>query len=145
MHLVEPRINLVVINLLLLLSYAKCMQLASLCQLFVLDVLYESVAQPQLLVKYSLEHLNFLTELLRLYEGDPLQMMACDPSQVLPWMLRLPLVCLCRWWCLWLYQIIETPDHIVNLGLLKNAIYDNFINIRTAIFEKSEEKVLRII
>jgi len=84
MHLVEPRINLVVVNLLLLLSYAKCMQLAGLCQFFVLDMLYESVAQAQLLVKYSLEHLNFLTELLRLYEGDPLQMMACDPSQVLP-------------------------------------------------------------
>ena len=80
MHLVEPRINLVVVNLLLLLSYTKRMQLAGLCQLFVLDMLYESVSQAQLLVKYSLEHLNFFTELLRLYEGYPLQMMACDPS-----------------------------------------------------------------
>lgn len=143
MHLVEPGINPVTTNRLLFPNF-KCVLLARLRQLLVVDVLYVSVAEAHFLVEDGLQHLNFLAELLRLDKGHTLEVVASYSLQVLLRMLQglLLLFVVLGYRICWLDQIVESSYHVMYLSLLENAVNDNFIYIRTAIFEEFEEKVL---
>ena len=45
---------------------------------------------------------------------------------------------------LWLNEVIEAPDHVMQLISLQDPIDDDLLNVSARILEKSEEEVLRL-